>query len=88
MTKEYKHNFQLTNKCHICNQLYNEKNIRAKDHCHITGKYGGSAGHICTANYRPTHNIPVIFHNLRGCESHHLMQEIGTFGKKFLYHML
>lgn len=32
------------------NKLYSEKNIWVRDHCHITGKYRGSA-HVCNANY-------------------------------------
>ena len=36
-----------------------QKKIRVRDHCHITGKYSGSAHQDCN-------KIPVIFHNLRG----------------------
>ena len=48
-------------------------------HCHITGKYRGSAHQSCNINYRLTDKIPVIFHNLRGYDSHFIMNEIGKF---------
>ena len=38
----FKH-FQEANECHICNQAYTNKDIRVRDHCHITGSYRGSA---------------------------------------------
>ena len=29
--------FRLEEKCHICNKKYTDKDIRVRDHCHITG---------------------------------------------------
>ena len=49
-----------------------------RDHCHVTGKYRGSAHNAC---YGLTNKIPVIFHNLRGNDSHRIMQEIWKFNK-------
>ena len=51
-----------------------------RDHCHITGKYRGAAHNACTLKLRlnpKTTTIPVVFHNLRGCDSHLLMQAIS-----------
>ena len=50
-----------------------------RDHCHVTGKYRGSAHTDCNLSYRLTNKIYVIFHNLRGYDSHLIMQEIGKF---------
>ena len=50
-----------------------------KDHCHVTGKYRGSTHNACNRSYRLTNKIPFIFHNLRGYDSHLIMQEIGKF---------
>ena len=47
----------------------------------MTGKYKGSAHDACNRSFRLTHKIPVIFHNLRGYDSHLIMQEIGKFNK-------
>ena len=52
-----------------------------RDHCQVTGKYRGSAHANCNLSYRLTHKIYIIFHNLRGYDSHLIMQEIGKFSK-------
>ena len=40
-----------------------EKSLR--DHCHITGKYRGSAHRDCNINIKLNHKIAVVFHNLK-----------------------
>ena len=67
---------------------YTEKDIRVRDHCHITGKYRGSAHQECNLKLRINPEeikIPVIFHNLRGYDSHFIMQEIGAIVKNNTY---
>ena len=61
------------------------KSIRVKDHCHIAGKYIGSAHQICNANYKLVQKIAVIFYNLKGHDSHEIMQEISKFDQKKYY---
>ena len=80
--------FKLEEKCHICNKKYTDKDIRVRDHCHITGKYRGSAHQECNLKLRiepEKIKIPVVFHNLRGYDSHFIMQEIGAIVKKHTY---
>ena len=36
-------------------------------------------------NLRLTNKIPVAFHNLKGCDSHFLMQGIGQFDQNKCY---
>ena len=43
MTSDDVNAFEKAKECHICNKQYTEKDIRVRDHCHITGKYRGSA---------------------------------------------
>ena len=43
MTEKDEQHFQEAYECHICNQAYTNKDIRVRDHCHITGSYRGSA---------------------------------------------
>ena len=84
MTKEDENKFKKSEKCHICNKKYIDKDIRVRDHCHITGKYRGSAHQECNLQLRLNPEkikIPVIFHNLRGYDSHFIMQEIGAIVK-------
>ena len=88
MTKEDEKEFQKAKECHICNKKYINEDIKVRDHCHITGKYRGSAHQEC--NLKLTVNpeevkIPVIFHNLRGYDSHFIMQEIGAIVKNHAY---
>ena len=88
MTKENEHEFEKAKECHICDKKYTEKDIRVRDHCHITGKYRGSAHQECNLKLRINPEeikIPVIFHNLRGYDSHFIMQEIGTIVKNNTY---
>ena len=88
MEKDDETDFQKADKCHICDKQYAEKDIRVHDHCHITGKYRGSAHQECNLKLRVNPEnikIPVIFHNLRGYDSHFIMQEIGSVVKKHAY---
>ena len=88
MTKEDEEEFQKANKCHICNKKYTNEDIKVRDHCHITGKYRGSAHQECNLKLRVNPEeikIPVIFHNLRGYDSHFIMQEISEIVKKHTY---
>ncbi|KAL9957899.1 hypothetical protein ACROYT_G034854 [Oculina patagonica] len=56
-----------------------------KDHCHITGKYRGAAHNLCNLLMRinpKAIQIPVLFHNLKGYDSHHLMQAMSKISKE------
>ena len=88
MTKDDEEKFQKAKESHICNKKYNDKDIQVRDHCHITGKYRGSAHQECNLKLRVNPEevkIPVIFHNLRGYDSHFIMQEIGAIVKNHAY---
>ena len=88
MTEENEQEFKKATTCHICDKKYTEKDIRVRGHCHITGKYRGSAHQECNLKLRINPKeikIPVIFHNLRGYDSHFIMQEIGAIVKKHAY---
>ena len=88
MTKENEEEFQKADECHICNKKYTADDIRVRDHCHITGKFRGSAHQECNLQLRLNQDkikIPVIFHNLRGYDSHFIMQEIGAIVKDYEY---
>ena len=68
MSDDDEQDFKQAKECHICDEKYGEKDIRVRDHCHITGKYRGSAHKNCNLKLRinpKEMKIPVIFHNLR-----------------------
>ena len=82
MSAEDKMRFQSSNKCWICNKLFVIGDNKVRGHDHVTGKYRGSAHWSCNVNLKLTKIVPVIFHNLKGYDSHLIMQEIGKFDVK------
>ena len=79
LSKENWKNFFTTKTCNVCECTLNEK---IREHNHISEEYRGASCKKCNDNLRLSHKIPVIFHNLRGYDSHHLMQELGRFKKQ------
>ena len=75
MTTEEEEKFQLGNSCWICNKLFDVGDEKVRDHCHIRGKYRGAAHFSCNANRKLSKKIPVIFHNLKGYDSHLIIKE-------------
>ena len=67
MPAEKYERFQLSNNCWICDKL-NVGGDEVRDHCQTSVKYRAVAHWIC--NFKWTKNISIIFHNLRGYESH------------------
>ena len=60
--------FKTMDGCHICGEKYTDKDVRVRDHCHITGKFRGSAHQECNLKLRikPENiKIPVIFHKYK-----------------------
>ena len=88
MTDNDEQSFRTMDGCHICGEKYTDKDVRVRNHCHITGKFRGSAHQECNLKLRikpEDIKIPVIFHNLRGYDSHFIMQQIGEIAKKHAY---
>ena len=88
MTDEDEANLEAMNHCHICGNKYTDKDVRVRDHCHITGKFRGSAHQECNLKLRikpEDLKVLVIFHNFRGYDSHFIMQQMGEIAKKHAY---
>ena len=67
--------FRSAKDCDVCDKLLGQDLVR--DHCHITGKYREAAHSECNLKLQlcpKGTTIPVVFHNLRGCDSHLIMQ--------------
>ena len=47
MTEVDEQNFKTVDGCHICGEKYTDKDVRVRDHCHITGEFRGSAHQEC-----------------------------------------
>ena len=82
MSKKEKHLFQESNSCWICKKLTDNDEEKVRDHCHITGKFRGAAHWNCNINFQLTKKVPVIFHNLRGYDSHLIFNELDKFDVK------
>ena len=54
MTEEEEHLFQQSNICWICKKLIDNEDEKVRDHCHITGKFRGSAYWDCNINFQLT----------------------------------
>ena len=68
LTEKEEENFRSSNKCEICKKLIEDENVR--DHCVIAGKYRGIVHWKCNVNLKLTKKVPLIFHNLKGYDSH------------------
>ena len=52
MTEVDEQHFKTMDGCHICGEKYTDKDVRVRDHCHITGKFRGSAHQECNLKLR------------------------------------
>jgi hypothetical protein len=78
MTPEDRQAYNAAMSCHVCEKPLEGDSVR--DHCHITGRFRGAAHNACNLKLRlnsKTTTIPVVFHNLRGYDSHLMMQAIS-----------
>ena len=76
------HLFQKSKSCWICKKRIDNDEEKVRDHCHVTGKFRGGAQCNCDINFQLTEKVPVIFHNLRGYDSHLIFNELDKFDVK------
>ena len=66
--------------CYICKKPLNrEQNTICADHCHFTGRFRGATHQSCNLRFKvdkERYRLPVLFHNLRGYDSHLIMQAV------------
>ena len=82
MSEKEEEEFQSNNICWICEKLIDDEDEKVRDHCHVTGKFRGPAHWSCNVNLQLTKKVPVIFHNLRGYDSHLIFDELKNFDVK------
>ena len=82
MNEVEEHLFQQRNSFWICRKLIDNDEEKVRDHCQVTGKFGGAAHWNCNINHQLTKKVPVIFHNLRGYDSHLIFCELDKFDVK------
>ena len=73
--------YNLATNCYLCDGIFTEDNKKVRDHYHISGKYRGAAHDRCNLQLKLSSEIPIIFHNLKGYDTHRLMLKLGEFHK-------
>ena len=66
----------------ICKKFIDNNTEKVRDYCHVTGKFRGVAHWNCNINFQLTKRMPVIFHNLRGYDSHLIFSVLNKFDVK------
>ena len=82
MSEKEEHLFQESNSYWICGNLTDDGDEKVTDHCQLTGKFRGTAHRSSNINFHLTKKVPVIFHNLRGYDSHLIFNELDKFDVK------
>ena len=82
MSEKEEHLFQESSSFWICGKLIDHDDEKVRDHCHMTGKFRGPAHRSCSINFQLTKKVPIIFHNLRGYNSHLIFSELNKFDVK------
>ena len=78
--KDAKEKFNAATHFHICQKEFKEDEKPVRDHCHFTGEFRGAAHESCNLEYmieKERYKLPVLFHNLRGYDSHLLFQKLN-----------
>jgi len=68
--------------CHECKATFKkgDDNLKkVRDHDHVTGKYRGAACNQCNLAMTMPKEVTVVFHNLRGYDSHLMMKDLATY---------
>ena len=82
MSEEEGHLFQQSNSCWICEKLIDNDDEKLRDYCHVTGKFRGAAHWSFNKNLQLNKRVPIIFHNLRGYDSHLFLCDLNKFDVK------
>ena len=76
--------------CYICKKEFitdkNDENAfklchKARDNCHYTRKFRGSAHSICNLRYETPKKIPVVFHNGSTYDYHFIINQLEFDGQ-------
>ncbi|XP_057335455.1 uncharacterized protein LOC130674204 [Microplitis mediator] len=78
LSRQQKESHEQATVCHICERSITSATDKCYDHCQFTGNYRGPAHLSCNINYRTSHTIPVVFHNLSGYDSHFIIKSLST----------
>lgn len=81
MTAEDENLFKKATRCHICEKDYFPDDHPCRDHCHLTGKFRGSAHVQCNAKYTQRLILPVLIHNFKNYDSNLIIKSFKNIGR-------
>ena len=82
MTEEEGNLFQQSSGWWIYEKLIDNDDEKLRDHCHVTDKFRGAAHWSCNINLQLAKKVSIIFHNLKGYDSHLIFCELNKFDVK------
>ena len=82
ISEDKEHLFQESSNCWICEKLIDNDDEKVRDRCHVTGKFRVAAHWSCNIDLQLTEKVPVIFHNLKGYDTHLIFCELNKFLEK------
>ena len=82
ITEEEEEQYQSRNTCWICKKLIDHDDEKFRDRYQVTGRFRGATRWSCNINLQLNKNVPAIFHNLRGYNSHLIFNELSKFDEK------
>ena len=81
LSSEKKIHHEKAESCYVCDCSFTIESHKVRDHCHVIRNYRGASCNKCNLGMKLIKTIPVIFHNLKGYDSHLLLPELEKFNK-------
>lgn len=78
MSVEDTEKFNASRECYLCGRAFAERQIKVRDHDHVTGRFRGAAHQGCNLQLRKQYKIPVFLHNFRGYDCHLIVAALGV----------
>ncbi|XP_074041973.1 uncharacterized protein [Leptinotarsa decemlineata] len=80
MTVKQEVEFQRATHCHICEEPFTPEDKKVRDHNYLIpcDNYRGPAHEGCNINYKDSHVVLVVFHNLSGYDAHFIITDIAS----------
>jgi len=61
----------------ICQKPFEGDDDKVRDHRHFSRQFRGAAHIKCNLLFTKPKHVPVIFHNLSGCDTHLFIKNLG-----------
>lgn len=77
LTQKQQKEFDKSMKCSHCFKEFTKENPKVRDHDHFTGEFRQVLCNNCNLKNKKNTFIPVYFHNLKGYDSHLILESIN-----------